>query len=122
MSVTEFHSQYFRTARHEGATVAHFLVKRLSEDLNIEQLGHDFFTLVDQNDLDALIVDMSNVEYLNSSVLGKFITLHRRLHRKSGKLVLCSPSETVREILQTSRLNDYFIVRDDLASSFAALA
>ena len=122
MSISGFHSAYLKIVPAEGAVVVQFTVPRLTEDLNIEQLGHDLFSLVDQHDVDSLVVDMTGVEYLNSSVLGKFITLHRRLHRKSGRLVLCNPSDTVREILQTSRLLDYFRVTDNIPAAISALS
>ena len=122
MSATAFQSLYFEVGQVDGATVVRFTVPRLSEDLNVEQLGHDLFSLVDQLDLAALVVSMGGIEYLNSSVLGKLITLHRRLHRKAGRLVLCEPSETVRDILKTSRLLDYFRVTDNVAAAVSALA
>lgn len=122
MSLSNFHSPFLQIGTVDEAVVVGFTVPRLSEDLNVEQLGHDLFSLVDQNDLDGLVVSLAGVEYLNSSVLGKFITLHRRLHRKQGRLVLCEPNETVREILKTSRLLDYFRVADTVPAAVAALA
>jgi anti-sigma B factor antagonist len=121
VSLEEFHSLYFQVGEVDGATVARFIVPRLSEELNIEQLGYDLFSLVDQHDLSGLVLSMNGVEYMNSSVLGKLITLHRRLHRKSGRLVLCEPSETVRDILKTSRLLDYFRVTDSVPAAVAVL-
>jgi anti-sigma B factor antagonist len=121
VSLSGVHTSYLRLGQEEGAIVLGFNVHDLTEELNVEQLGHDMFQLVDQNNLDKLVLDLDGVRYLTSSVLGKFITLHRRLHRKNGKLVMCRPSEPIREILKQSRLLDYFHVRDTLPEAVQAL-
>ena len=121
MSLSGVHTSYLRLGQEAGAIVLGFNVQDLTEELNVEQLGHDMFQLVDQNNLDKLVLDLDGVRYLTSSVLGKFITLHRRLHRKNGKLVLSRPSEPVREILKQSRLLDYFNVRDSIPDAVKAL-
>lgn len=121
MSLSGVHTNYLRMSREGEAVIVGFAIPHLTEELNVEQLGHDLFSLVDQNDLNRLVLDLSGIQYLTSSVLGKFITLHRRMHRKQGKLAMCRPTEPVREILRTSRLLDYFCVTDTLPEAVAAL-
>ncbi len=117
----DFQPTYLRLSQEQDIVVAGFRHSSLTEELNIEQLGHELFSLVDQYDLDRLVVDMDGVDYLTSSVLGKLITLHRRLHRKGGRLALCRPTTPVAEIMRTSRLIDYFTLCDTLPAAIAAL-
>ena len=71
---------------------------------------------------DDFRLDLSQLDYITSSVLGKFITLHRRLHRQGGTLVLCGIQSNVRESLRASRLLDYFQTADTIDAAHAVLA
>ena len=55
-------------------------------------------------------------------MLGKLITLHRKLHRNQGKLVLFGLSEGVDAILRTSKLLTYFAVAENRDGAIAQLA
>lgn len=114
MLLTDFKPTYFNLREEGDVVVGQFSVPRLSDDQNIEQLGHDLFALVEQFDKRKVVLSMSNVEYLTSSVLGKLITLHRKMHRQQGRLVLCELQPDVTEIMRISRLNDYFKVAGSL--------
>lgn len=113
---------YFNVESHGDAVVVRFNVPQLTEDLNVEQLGHDLFALVENFDHRQVVLRLSGVDYLTSSVLGKFITLHRKLHRLQGRLVVCELTPGVREVMRMSRLLDYFHTVEDLAAAQEALA
>lgn len=114
MLLTDFKPTYFNLREEGDVVVGQFSVPRLSDDQNIEQLGQDLFALVEQFDKRKVVLSLSNVEYLTSSVLGKLITLHRKMHRQQGRLVLCDLRPDVSEIMRVSRLNDYFVVSTSL--------
>ena len=121
MSLTEFQPTYVKLTREGDAVVASFDRPNLTEDENIEQLGHELFSLVDQFDCRKVVLNLSAVEYVTSSFLGKMITLHRKLHRKEGKLVICHVHGGVADVMRTSRLLDYFHVTDSLDRALAEL-
>jgi len=104
----DFEPFYFHLTEVDDVAVGRFQVPRLTEDQNIEQLGQDLFALVEQYEFRKIVLSLASVEYLTSSVLGKLITLHRKVHRAEGKLVLCELQHEVREVLRLSRLIDYF--------------
>jgi len=85
-----------------------FVHSQLTDEDNIEQLGEALFALLEKGSRLRIILDLSQLDYVTSSVLGKFITLHRRLHRQGGALALCCMQPNVRETLRASRLLDYF--------------
>ncbi|HUG94483.1 MAG TPA: STAS domain-containing protein [Planctomycetaceae bacterium] len=121
MALTDFQPAYFRVREDGEVVITAIVVPQLTEEENIEQMGQEFFTLVDQYECRRLVVDLSHVEYATSAALGKLITLHRRLHRHDGKLVLCGVRGALAEILATSRLLDYFHVADDADGAAAQL-
>ena len=96
-----------------------FRMRMLNDEENIEQLGQELFALVEQYKCLKMALDMANVEYVTSSVIGKLITLHRKLHRSQGKLVLFSLSPGVDSILGTSNLLSYFTVAADKDAALA---
>jgi anti-sigma B factor antagonist len=55
----------------------------------------------------ATIVDLSDVEYLDSSGLGLLLSLSKEYGQSGGKLVLVT-NETVDNILSLTRLNGIF--------------
>jgi anti-sigma B factor antagonist len=108
MLFANFHPVYIDVQEDDRAARVSLKLSRLTEDENIELLGRELFTLVEQSETSNMILSLRNVQYATSAFLGKLITLHRKLHRKQGKLVLCDAGDEFRGILQTSRLHTYF--------------
>ena len=98
------------------------MLSDLTDEENIELLGHELFTLVDQLGCRKLILNMDHVRYMTSSVLGKLISLHRKLHRSDGRLIICNIGKELDEIMSASRLNQYFHLADDVSAAGALLA
>ena len=80
----------------------------LGDEDNIEQMGQELFSLVEQQGFKRVILNLSMVQYLSSATIGKWITMHRKLARMQGSLVLCEIQSSIRDILETSRLLTYF--------------
>ena len=112
MSVSDFNSSYFELTEFDDVVVINFNASRLNDEENIENLGDDMFSLVQNYNCRKVVASLTVVEYLTSSVLGKLITLHRRLHRSDGRLVVCNLQPTVRELMATSKLLTYFTVTE----------
>lgn len=115
-------NNYITLEEHGDVMVVRFKSRLLNDEENIEQLGQELFALVEQSNWLKLVLDLTNVEYLTSSVLGKLITLHRKLHRCQGKMVLFGLSEGVDAILRTSKLLTYFAVAENRDAAIAQLA
>ena len=115
-------NSYITLSEHGDVLVVSFKMRLLNDEENIEQLGQELFALVEQTNWLKLVLDLTNVEYLTSSVLGKLITLHRKLHRSQGKMVLFGLSEGVDAILRTSKLLTYFAVAENRDAAIAQLA
>ena len=113
---------YVKLQEHGDVLVVGFTMRMLNDEENIEQLGQELFSLVEQSNWLKLVLDLTNVEYLTSSVLGKLITLHRKLHRNKGKLVLFGLSPGVDSILRTAKLLTYFSVAESCDAAIAQLA
>lgn len=122
MELSGFEPVFFTCEQHDDVVLATFLNSHLSDEDNIEQLGRELFALVDQFGCLKVIVDMHAVMYVTSSVLGKLITMHRKLHREEGTFALCQVSKTVYDVLDTSRLVQYFNLFETKEEALGKLA
>lgn len=121
MPLSDFHSDFFDVTMREDVAVVTITVPQLTDESNVEILGRDLFSLVEQYDQRKVVLSLERVDYLTSSVLGKLISLHRKMHRSEGKLVLCQLRPEVREVLHLSRLIDYFLTVETLDQALAAV-
>ena len=116
MGLEDFNSRFFEADVSSGSVVATFFPGRLDEEHNVEELGQSLFQLSDQYGYRQVALDLTQTSFVTSAVLGKLITLHRRLHRADGRLVLCGLQQPVETVMRRSNLLSYFQVvnsRDD---------
>lgn len=109
-----FEAHYFRFESVDEIVVARCTISNLSDEENIEAVGQELLTLITKYECRELIVDLGEVEYMTSSMVGKLIRVHRQLHREGGKLVICNLNPTVDDILRTSKLLTYFHAADSV--------
>ena len=116
MGLEDFNSRFFEADVSSGSVVATFFPGRLDEEHNVEELGQSLIQLIDQYGYRQVALDLTQTSFVTSAVLGKLITLHRRLHRADGRLVLCGLQQPVETVMRRSNLLSYFQVvnsRDD---------
>ncbi len=108
-----FDPGYFELQYDDQIAVATFVANRLTEEDNIEQLWHELNAIIEKLQRRRIVLDLNSIEYATSSVIGKWIMLHRKLDREGGKLVVCGVRGGLHDILATSKLLNYFNVTDD---------
>ena len=122
MALPDLITTYTTLEERDDLLIVGFKMRMLNDEENIEQLGQELFALVEQYNRMKIALDMSNVDYLTSSVIGKLITLHRKLHRSQGKMALFGLNDGVKSILGTSKLLSYFTVADGKEAAVALFA
>jgi len=108
--MTGIQSSFFDIQQQEDITFLCMLPSRLTEEENLEQLDRDLSMLTGSYRVRNLVLDLTSVQYMSSAAIGKLISLHRRLGREDGQLVLCNLQQEVSETLETSNLLTYFKV------------
>lgn len=121
MGLEDFRPRYINVTEHGDIVVVQFGVSHINDEENIEELGHELFLLPDQFGFLKIVLNMSGVEYVTSSVVGKMITLHRKLHRNGGKMVISNLTPGVQDVLDASRLLSYFTHCDVEVAAIAVL-
>ena len=121
-SLSEFSPKYLKLQpASDDAIIVRVAVELLTEDVNLEQFGHELFALVEQFGCRRLVVDLNEVRVVTSAGLGKMITLHRKMHRHQGSVVFCDVQPAVEDVLRTSRLITYLSVAANQQAALAAL-
>jgi len=112
--MADFQSTFFdvRSLSSQQAALLLMRKRQLTEDENLEELDRDFVTLTDSFQVRKIVVDLTSVTFMTSAAIGKLISLHRRLARLDGRLVLCCLQPEVEGTLATSHLLTYFNVAD----------
>lgn len=64
-----------------------------------------------------LVVDMSKVEFCDSTGMNVLLAAHRRARENGGDLEFACPRPAVRKILQVTGLETVFTVLDDPATA-----
>jgi anti-sigma B factor antagonist len=120
MTGAEF--QHIRATEHDGVTLIEFNVEDLVDEETVHEAGEEVLRVIEAPECRKLVVSFRGVRMLSSSALGKLITVHRRVHRKEGKLLFCDLSETVLDVLHACRLDSFFILIGDRQEALKALA
>ena len=90
-----------------------FLVASLSGDLIGEENGPEIIAELENFNSNGnlnVIINISDVRYINSSGIGVLITLLTKVRNKGGELCLINPSESVQKLLIITKLQAIFKV------------
>ncbi len=68
----------------------------------------------------AVILDFTNLEYMNSTGIGLLVTLLVRANRQRQKLLACGFTDHYRQILELTRLDDAIGIHDTEADAITA--
>lgn len=68
----------------------------------------------------AIILDFSELEYMNSSGIGLLVTLLIRANRQRQRLMACGLSDHYQQIFELTRLNEAIAIFPDEKAAVAA--
>lgn len=74
------------------------------------------------NGNNRFILDLRELEHVNSVGLGVMVTLLTKARKAGGELVLCSPSAIISSMLMITKLNTIFKVFSTIEDAQTALA
>jgi anti-sigma B factor antagonist len=101
-------------------TVVNFTDRKILDEQNIQIIGEQLFSLVDESGRRKLLLNFGNVEYLSSAALAKLITLNKKLQAAGGRLILCNIDPQIREVFEITRLNKLFTIHDEEQAALQA--
>jgi anti-sigma B factor antagonist len=101
-------------------TVVNFTDKKILDEQNIQVIGEQLFSLVDDLGRRKILLNFGNVEYLSSAALGKLITLNKKVNNANGKLILCNIDPQIYEVFEITKLNRLFNIQKEEQAALQA--
>ena len=96
----------------DGVVVVRFTEAWLTTDLAQGELRKELLSLAAQEDCSKFLVNCAGVTYVSSSMLGNFISLHKQMNAKGGRLAVCELTPTVQEIFTTMKFYEILDIRN----------
>ena len=101
-------------------TVVSFTDRKILDEQNIQVIGEQLFSLVDELGRKSLLLNFGNVEYMSSAALGKLITLNKKVQAAGGKLILCNIDPNIYEVFEITKLNKLFNIQKEEQAALQA--
>ena len=93
--------------------VANFLTSQVLDELNVQQLGQELNDLVDKEYMINLVVNFNKIKFLSSAVLGKLISLNKKIASQKGRLAFCCINPDIMQVFKITRLDKLISIYDD---------
>jgi anti-sigma B factor antagonist len=105
--------RHLRLESIDGVTVVSFVDTKIVTEENIQEVGDQLYSLVEQEGHKQLLLNFGNVQYLSSAALGKLINLKKKVGAVKGKLKLCCIHPDLLEVFRITRLDQVFEIFDE---------
>src|SRR5262245_21085283 len=106
-----------RVDRREGVAVV-TLEGSCTMDVS-DQIRQSLVDLVSDK-MPALVIDMSRLDFIDSTGLGGIVAAHLRARRHHGVIRLVNPQPAIREVLSLTRLVQLFSIDPTVESAVTA--
>lgn len=103
-------------SRLEGKETAVLSLAGELDVANVAQVREAALKLL-AGDIKRLVVDLSSLEYIDSSGLGVLIGLHKRQKESGGTLAIAGARPRVRRVLEITGLERILALYDDAAAA-----
>src|ERR1700719_1097593 len=101
-------------------TVVSFTDRKILDEQNIQVIGDQLFSLVDELGRKKILLNFGNVEYMSSAALGKLITLNKKVQATGGRLILCNIDTSIYEVFEITKLNKLFNIQKEEQAALQA--
>ncbi len=75
-----------------------------------------------ENDDGHVLLDLSKINYIDSTGIGELVAYLGRFQSRNRKLILINPSERIRKLLALARLDELFHIAETVEEALGAEA
>jgi anti-sigma B factor antagonist len=87
-----------------------FVDKKILNDHKMELMAEELHRVADKLGPRELRLDFDRVVYVQSSVLGKLVSLHKKVTAGGGRLILCNIHTEAYKVFTVTKLDNLFII------------
>jgi len=110
-----------RVRKDNNVIQVEFVDRDILDEANIQQIGEEIISLVEQEAKPKLVISFANVDHLSSAALGTLITIHNKVKAQQGRLRLADISPQIHEVFTITKLNKLFEIHDTTDLAIASL-
>lgn len=118
-ATVESETKQLRVLRKDQVRVLELQDKHIS-DFNLSQIQEQLKAAAECEGI--LILDLHNVQYVSSVVLGAFVSLYKEFRECGAKIAFCSLNANLREVFKATRLDMLLPIFQDAASAARKLS
>jgi anti-sigma B factor antagonist len=103
-------SEHVIIESYDKIVLAKITKERLLEPVVIGPLGAALLKEVDRHARIALVLDLSEVEYMASAFIGQLVALHKAVGVAKGRLALCGLKPSILPLIKVMNLDKIFVI------------
>jgi anti-anti-sigma factor len=100
--------------------IATLTVTELSDEPGASQLA-GLLDDLDHSGARHFVLDISNVQFMNSACLGCLVEALNRMAKKGGRIALVNPAGSVQSLFRITRLDSVFLIMKDVPTALNAV-
>lgn len=104
-----------------AALVARAELSELTHPEQVEEFSRTFHDTVATSAAEAVVLDLTGLEYLTSAALGMLLNFHAHIQRQGRRFAIAASSPQVCEVLGHTRLEHVFPVAADVDAALAEI-
>lgn len=97
-----------KTHYESGTFVLVFSANSILNQADIESIEGEMLSLADRSAFSRIVVDLQNVEFMSSALIGVFIRFQVQVRKNEPKLKLCNASDDLTKVLKVTKLDSVF--------------
>jgi len=106
-------SSLIMTSKIGDVGVINFLTSQVLDEMNVQQLGQELTDLIEKEYMTKMVIDFSKIKFLSSAVLGKLISLNKKIAAQKGCLAFCGINKDIMQVFKITRLDKLIPIYDD---------
>lgn len=110
-------SSRLRIKRSGDVTQVEFIDRNILDEANIQLIGDEIATIIDERAKPKLLVSFANVDHLSSAALGMLISVNNKVRSTGGQLRLSDIDPQIYEVFVITKLNKLFEIHETTADA-----
>lgn len=116
------YNQHLVTSSQLGQTLVVTVVEPELNSFKAADVNHEIRRLMSENpQARNLVIDMGNIEYLDSAGLNAFVDLLTVVHKTGGKIGVAAATQQVEVLFKLTRLELVFTIRRTVIEAIDAI-
>jgi anti-anti-sigma factor len=99
---------FLMVQRYENIVLAKVMKERLLDAMSITSLGEALVAECDRTAKISLVIDVSEVGYLSSSMIGKLVAVHKAAKLGKGRVAIAGLKPALLQMFKITQLDKLF--------------